>query len=74
MTNLRNSLQKAVDSHNKAVGSLEASVLPPARSLKNLSASSDDDIDTIEPIETVPRAIQSNELLLPGITVDEDLT
>ncbi len=74
MTNMRNSLHKAVESHNKAIGSLETSVLSPARSLKNLSGSADDDIDTIEPIEIVPRAIQSNELLLPGIAVDEDLT
>ncbi len=74
MGSMRNSLQKAIDSHNKAIGSLEASVLPPARSLKNLSGSSDDDIETIEPIETMPRAIQSNELLLPGISVDEDMT
>lgn len=73
MTNMRSGLQKAVDAHNKAVGSLESSVLVPARSLKNLSTSTEDDIDVIEPLEIMPRAIQSAELRLPGMAVDEDL-
>ncbi len=74
MTNLRNHLEKVVDCHNKAVGSLEASVVPAARSLKTLAACAEADIEAIEPIEIMTRSIQSNELLLPGISADEGMT
>ncbi len=72
MSDLRNSLQKAVNSHNKAVGSLESNILPSARLLKSLSATTEEDLETIEPIETLPRAIQSDELLLPEKHVDDE--
>jgi DNA recombination protein RmuC len=65
MTSVGTSLNKAIDYYNKAIGSLETSVLPPARTLKELAVSPDKDIDTFEPIELMPRSIQSSELLSP---------
>jgi DNA recombination protein RmuC len=55
---VRNGLETAVDSYNKAVGSFETRVLVSARKLKELGAGSGDDLDTIDEIDKVPRAIQ----------------
>ncbi len=55
---VRNGLETAVDSYNKAVGSFETRVLVSARKLKELGAGSGDDLDVIEEIDKVPRAIQ----------------
>jgi DNA recombination protein RmuC len=63
MGGLRNSLQNAVEAHNKAVGSLETRVLPSARALKELSVSAEPDIEDFKPIEKAPREIQAPELL-----------
>jgi DNA recombination protein RmuC len=54
-------LQKAVDSYNKAVGSLEARVLPSARKLKELGAATGDEIPEIEPVDEAPRALTAAE-------------
>ncbi|MEE9259441.1 MAG: DNA recombination protein RmuC [Nitrospinaceae bacterium] len=48
-------LEKANTSYNKAVGSLEARVLPAARRFKDLGAVSGNDIPVVEPIESTPR-------------------
>ena len=63
MTNMSSNLKKTVDYYNKAIGSLETTVLPSARTLKNLSVSPEADIESFEPIEIVPRDIQAIELL-----------
>ncbi len=56
-------LGSAVDSYNKALGSLETRVLVSARKFKELHATSGgDDIATIEPLEGAPRALQAPEL------------
>ena len=55
---VRNGLETAVDSYNKAVGSFETRVLVSARKLKDLGAGSGDDLDVIEGIDKLPRAIQ----------------
>ncbi|MEJ2077479.1 MAG: DNA recombination protein RmuC [Acidobacteriota bacterium] len=47
---------------NKAVGSLEARVLPAARRFKDLGAATGAEVPPIEPIETVPRALTAPEL------------
>ena len=54
-------LQKAVDSYNKAVGSLEGRVLPSARKLKELGAATGDEIPEIEPVDEAPRALTAAE-------------
>jgi DNA recombination protein RmuC len=50
-------LDRAVESYNKAVGSLESRVLVSARKFAELGASVADDIPELEPIETTARAL-----------------
>src|SRR6266478_2004615 len=50
-------LDRAVESYNKAVGSLETRVLVSARKFVELGASVADDIPELEPIETSARAL-----------------
>ncbi len=59
---IKKSLEKTVDSYNKAVGSLESRILVTARKLKDACAI-DKDLPELEPIDTFPRAIQKEELL-----------
>ena len=54
-------LQKAVDTYNKAAGSLEGRVLPSARKLKELGATAGDEIPEIEPVDEAPRALTAAE-------------
>jgi DNA recombination protein RmuC len=54
-------LEKAVDSYNKAVGSLEGRVLPSARKLKELGAATGDELPEIEPVDEAPRALTAAE-------------
>jgi DNA recombination protein RmuC len=51
------SLDRAVESYNKAVGSLESRVLVSARKFAELGASVAEDIPELEPIETTARAL-----------------
>ncbi|MGH9381209.1 MAG: DNA recombination protein RmuC [Thermoanaerobaculia bacterium] len=55
-------LESAMKSYNKAVGSLERSVLPSARRLKELRATTADDIESPKLAETSRREIGSAEL------------
>jgi DNA recombination protein RmuC len=55
------SLQKAVDTYNKAVGSLEGRVLPSARKLKELGAATGDELPEIEPVDEATRALSAAE-------------
>jgi DNA recombination protein RmuC len=50
-------LDRAVESYNKAVGSLESRVLVSARKFAELGASVADDIPELDPIETTARAL-----------------
>ena len=50
-------LDRAVDSYNKAIGSLENRVLVSARKFAELGASVAEDIPELEPIETTARAL-----------------
>ena len=62
-------LRQSNESFNKTVGSLDSNVLPAARTLKELNATSEDDIEKPVRIEVEPRQINRDELLLP---VDEE--
>jgi len=58
---IESALTKAVDSYNKAVGSLEGRVLPSARRFKELGAATGDDLPVIEPVDELPRALTAAE-------------
>jgi DNA recombination protein RmuC len=57
ITQVGTGLDRAVESYNKAVGSLESRVLVSARKFAELGASVADDIPELEPIETTSRAL-----------------
>src|SRR5271166_768939 len=57
ISSVGNGLDRAVESYNKAVGSLESRVLVSARKFAELGASVAEDIPVIEPIETTARAL-----------------
>jgi len=56
-------LKSSLEAYNLAVGSLEGNVLVKARKLKELhAANGGEEIKTLEPIDRVPRMLQSPEL------------
>jgi DNA recombination protein RmuC len=66
-------LKSSLDAYNQAVGSLEGNVLIKARKFKELQAAAGgEDIKGLEPIDRVPRLLQSPELTdgLPFAEVD----
>jgi DNA recombination protein RmuC len=68
------SLDRAVDSYNKAVGSLESRVLVSARKFTELGASVAEDIPELEPVETTARALSfdwDEAGVLPGDSPDD---
>jgi DNA recombination protein RmuC len=70
-------LDRALDAYNKAVGSLERSLLPAARRFKDLRAAVAPDIAVLEPVDRTARRIAAPELLVgggddAGGTPDED--
>ena len=60
------SLSQGTDNYNKAIGSLERNVLPSARALKELNATSEAEIRRPPSIEIEPRRIERDELTLPA--------
>ena len=55
-TDLRGGLERAVQSYNRAVGSLEGRVLVTTRRFRELGAAPDQDLPTVEPVESALRA------------------
>lgn len=64
---LRRGLERAVESFNRSVGSLEHSVLPQARRFRDLGATTRDEIPEALPVETALRAVDA-----PGVAVPPD--
>ncbi|MEJ2648928.1 MAG: DNA recombination protein RmuC [Sedimentisphaerales bacterium] len=60
--NIKKGLDRAIDSYNKSVGSLERSVLIPARKLKELGVTSNRDLEIQEPVDKTTRTIQTNDI------------
>jgi DNA recombination protein RmuC len=73
ITSVGTGLDRAVESYNKAVGSLESRVLVSARKFAELGASVAEDIPQLEPIETTARALsfEWDEDDLPPETAEE---
>ena len=73
ITSVGTGLDRAVESYNKAVGSLESRVLVSARKFAELGASVAEDIPELEPIETTARALSFDwdEEALPETTEGE---
>jgi DNA recombination protein RmuC len=55
-------LDRAVESYNRAVGSLERSVLPAARRFRDLRAATGDDIPALDGVERTTRTLTAPEL------------
>jgi DNA recombination protein RmuC len=67
MAGVGNSLRKAVEKYNSAVGSLEGRVLPAARRFEALGVTpAGMSIKEVRPIELEPREVQAAELVAPG--------
>jgi DNA recombination protein RmuC len=67
--NVRKGLERAVESYNHAVGSLESRVLVSARRFHELKAGTEDEIEQLETIDRVPRMLQAPEVdEMPEIT------
>lgn len=59
---LGRALKKSVEEYNKAVGSLEARVLPQARKFQELGVNPKDKVPDLEPVEVLPRALSAVEM------------
>ncbi len=59
LEDVRKGLTRAVDSFNKAVGSLDTRILPTARRFRELGAAAGDDIADVEVIESPPRSLEA---------------
>ncbi len=72
---MRAALQKAVDAHNQAIGSLESRVLPAARRLKDLGVRGAKDLAPLGPVDQTPRRIQAVDMVPPPdqLTLDAEL-
>lgn len=54
-------LEKAIAAYNSSIGSMEARVLPAARKFKELGAATGNEIPSLSPVETTPRALTAPE-------------
>jgi DNA recombination protein RmuC len=71
MDTLRTRLDSTVRAFNETVGSYETRVLVTARKFKELGATADGEIDPLQAIDSVPRILQSANLLgLPEEVID----
>ena len=65
MSELGRSLDRAVSSYNRAVGSLVGRVLVTARRFRELGAAGDRrELDALEPVGTRARGVQAPELVV----------
>jgi DNA recombination protein RmuC len=55
---MRKGLERTIEAYNKGVGSFETRVLVTARKLKETGAGTDQDIDSLEPVDKIPRLLR----------------
>jgi len=77
-SDLGKNLNKAVETYNRAVGSLERNVLTSARRMKELGAGNELQIVGLEPIEKSSRPMQAPEMqivleAIDGVSLDGEL-
>lgn len=65
-------ITRATEAYNKAVGSMEARVLPSARRFKELGAATADEIGEVQPVEATPRQLTTPEFGTDGDPGDVD--
>jgi DNA recombination protein RmuC len=65
---IRRGLDRSVESYNRAIGTLEGRILPAARRLKELGISSSVEIQTLRPVERIPRPMAQSS---PGGAAEE---
>jgi DNA recombination protein RmuC len=53
--NVGKSLEKAIGSYNRAVGSMESRVLPSVRKFKELGVTGSEEIPVLEKVDQIPR-------------------
>jgi DNA recombination protein RmuC len=63
LSSMGRNLGQSVDAYNKAVGSLELRVLPAARRFKELGAAGGDEIETLEMVDKITRALEGSETI-----------
>lgn len=61
---VRRNLERAVESYNRAAGSLESRVLVSARRFRDLNAAAGDEIETLERVDLTPRQLQAPEMAI----------
>jgi DNA recombination protein RmuC len=72
-SDIRRGLDRTVGAYNKAVGSLERSVLPATRRFRELGAVGGDDIEVLEELDASTRALQAPELLIVREPAEEEV-
>jgi len=60
-SNVGRNIDRAAESYNKTIRSLESRVLVSARKFRELGAASGNEIDTLQPIDKTTRRIQAAE-------------
>lgn len=67
---LRKGLERAVESYNKAVGSMETRVLVTARRFKELGASTGKDIERVEAMDKLPRKLELDDIAVAAAPLE----